>query len=268
MGVAYNSSLAATGGAGGYVFTIASGALPAGLTLRTSTGAITGTPTAYGTSSFTARVVDSTGTTGGTTSSSCSIVIAPPIALTCAAATGQTGVAYNSSLAATGGAGGYVFTIASGALPAGLTLNPSTGAITGTPTAYGTSSFTAMVVDSTGITGGTTSSSCSIVVAPPVALTCAAATGQMGVAYNSSLAATGGAGGYVFSIASGALPAGLTLNPSTGAITGTPTAYGTSSFTAKVVDSTGTTGGTTTSSCSIVVAPPIALACAAATGQT
>jgi uncharacterized repeat protein (TIGR01451 family) len=267
MGVAYNSSLAATGGAGGYVFSIASGSLPAGLTLNASTGAITGTPTAYGTSSFTAKVVDSTGTTAGTTISSCSIVVAPPIALTCAAATGQMGVAYSSSLAATGGAGGYVFSIASGSLPAGLTLNASTGAITGTPTAYGTSNFTAKVVDSTGTTAGTTTSSCSIVVAPPIALTCAVATGQMGVAYNSSLAATGGAGGYVFSIASGSLPAGLTLNASTGAITGTPTAYGTSSFTAKVVDSTGTTAGTTTSSCSIVVAPPIALTCAVATGQ-
>src|SRR5664280_1225377 len=202
MGVAYNSSLAATGGAGGYVFTIASGALPAGLTLRTSTGAITGTPTAYGTSSFTARVVDSTGTTGGTTSSSCSIVIAPPIALTCAAATGQMGVAYNSSLAATGGTGGYVFTIASGSLPAGLTLNASTGAITGTPTAYGTFTFTAKVVDSTGTTAGTTTSSCTMVIAPPpITLACAAATtGQMGVAYNSSLVATGGTGGYVFTI--------------------------------------------------------------------
>jgi len=113
------------------------------------------------------------------------------------------GVAYNSSLAATGGAGGYVFSIASGALPAGLTLNASTGAITGTPTASGTSSFTAKVVDST---AGTTTNSCNIVIAPPIALTCAVATGQMGVAYNSTLAATGGAGGYVFSIASGALP--------------------------------------------------------------
>jgi uncharacterized repeat protein (TIGR01451 family) len=160
------------------------------------------------------------------------------------------GVAYNSSLAATGGAGGYVFSIASGSLPAGLTLNASTGAITGTPTAYGTSSFTAKVVDSTGTTAGTTTSSCSIVIAPPIALTCAVATGQMGVAYNSSLAATGGAGGYVFSIASGSLPAGLTLNASTGAITGTPTAAGISFFTSKAHDST---SGDATNNCSITV---------------
>jgi uncharacterized repeat protein (TIGR01451 family) len=72
----------------------------------------------------------------------------------------------------------------------------------------------------------------------------------MGVAYNSSLAASGGAGGYVFSIASGALPAGLTLNPSTGAISGTPTAAGISFFTSHAHDSA---SDDATNNCSITV---------------
>jgi len=98
---------------------------------------------------------------------------------------------------------------------------------------------------------------CSVtVIPPPITLACAGATAQVGVAYSSSLIAAGGVAPYTFSIISGSLPAGLTLNPSTGAITGTPTASGTYSFTAQVVDSTGTAAGTATTSCTISVTTP------------
>ena len=270
VGVAYSSALVASGGVPPYTFSITSGSLPPGLTLNPSTGAITGTPTTYGTFNFTAKVVDSTGSAAGTTTANCSIVIAPPaITLACATSTGQVGVAYSSALVATGGVPPYTFSIVSGSLPPGLTLNPSTGAITGTPTTYGTFNFTAKVVDSTGSAAGTTTANCSIVIAPPaITLACATSTGQVGVAYSSSLVATGGVPPYTYSITSGSLPPGLTLNPSTGAITGTPTTYGTFNFTAQVVDSTGTAAGTTTANCSIVIAPPaITLACATSTGQ-
>ncbi len=270
MGVAYSSALVATGGVPPYTFSITSGSLPPGLTLNTSTGAITGTPTTYGTFNFTAQVVDSTGTSAGTTTANCSIVISPPaITLACATSTGQVGVAYSSALVATGGVPPYTFSITSGSLPPGLTLNTSTGAITGTPTTYGTFNFTAQVVDSTGKAAGTTTANCSIVISPPaITLACATSTGQVGVAYSSALVATGGVPPYTFSITSGSLPPGLTLNTSTGAITGTPTTYGTFNFTAQVVDSTGKAAGTTTANCSIVISPPaITLACATSTGQ-
>src|ERR1017187_3709252 len=270
VGFAYSSALVATGGIPPYTFSIISGALPAGLTLNPSTGAITGTPTTAGTFNFTAQVVDSTGTGAGTTTANCSIVIAPAaLTLACASSTGQVGVAYSSALVATGGVPPYTFSITSGSLPTGLTLNPSTGAITGTPTAAGTFTFTAQVVDSTGTAAGTTTANCSIVIAPaPSALTCPTGTGQVGVAYSSALVATGGLPPYTFSITSGSLPTGLTLNPSTGAITGTPTAAGTFTFTAQVVDSTGTAAGTKTANCSIVIAPaPPTLTCPASTGQ-
>lgn len=61
---------------------------------------------------------------------------------------GTTSSAYSQTLAVTGGTGTKTWSIVSGALPAGLTLNASTGAITGTPTAAGTSTFTVKVVDS------------------------------------------------------------------------------------------------------------------------
>jgi hypothetical protein len=58
----------------------------------------------------------------------------------------------------------------------------------------------------------------------------------VGIAYNQTLAATGGTTPYTWSVQTGSLPTGLSLNSSTGAITGTPSATGTSSFTAKVTD--------------------------------
>jgi YVTN family beta-propeller protein/uncharacterized repeat protein (TIGR03803 family) len=174
--------------------------------------------------------------------------LSPVISLGPPTGTAQVGVAYSSALTASGGAPPYTFSIAIGALPPGLSLNSSTGAITGTPTTTGTYNFTAQVVDSK---GNTATASCSIVVSP-AALTLSGPTGsaQVGVAYSSALNAAGGVAPYTFSIAGGALPPVLSLNSSTGAITGTPTTEGTYSFIAQVVDSK---SNIATASCSIVV---------------
>src|ERR1700759_1516391 len=76
-------------------------------------------------------------------------------------------------------------------------------------------------------------------------------SGQVATAYSVTLAATGGTTPYTWSISAGSLPAGLGLNASTGAITGTPTAGGiTSSFTVKV---TGSGGGFGTKAMQILV---------------
>ncbi len=76
-------------------------------------------------------------------------------------------------------------------------------------------------------------------VCTPLKLECVGASGKVGTAYSSALAASGGVAPYTFSVISGSLPPGLTLNPATGAITGTPTTAGSFSFTAKVTDSQG-----------------------------
>jgi choice-of-anchor A domain-containing protein len=145
----------------------------------------------------------------------------------------------------------YTFSITVGSLPPGLTLNTSTGAITGTPTTYGTYNYTAQVVDSTNSSAGTTSVNCTIVVAPPpMTIQCASTNSEVGLAYNSSFVVTGGAAPYTFSIANGMLPPGLTLNTSTGAITGTPSSEGTFTFTITVTDSE---GHTATGSCAITI---------------
>jgi len=71
----------------------------------------------------------------------------------------------------------------------------------------------------------------------PIALACPYANGVVDIAYSSSLAATGGVPPYTYSLSDGALPAGLILNASTGAISGTTVAAGTFAFTSNVVDS-------------------------------
>ena len=88
-------------------------------------------------------------TLGGITGSTTLRVLQNPVAISTSSLPGGTaGVAYNATLTATGGTTPYAWAISGGALPAGLSLNTSTGVITGTPTTAGTSTFTARVTDS------------------------------------------------------------------------------------------------------------------------
>jgi hypothetical protein len=87
---------------------------------------------------------------------------------------------------------------------------------------------------------------------PTTTLACPNNSGTVGLSYSSSLSATGGQPPFAFSIAGGALPAGLNLSASTGAIGGTPTTAGTASFTAQVVDPS---GAPATAACSIAISP-------------
>jgi hypothetical protein len=151
------------------------------------------------------------------------------------------GVPYSSNLSTTGGLPPYSFSVA-GSLPSGLTLNPSTGEIAGTPNTPGTFSFTPQVMDASGNQDrNTVQSQCDIAVTTPptpLALACPTPNDEEGVRYSSSLVATGGAPPYVFSITSGSLPPGLSLNPASGAIRGIDTtALGSFPFTARVVGS-------------------------------
>jgi hypothetical protein len=230
----FNSpAIAVAGGTAPFTFSVATGTLPTGLTLNTSTGAITGTPTVAG--SFTIQVKDANGVVGTPT---CPFTITSGPVLTCLAvqSTGAVGVPFNSPApGVTGGTAPFTFSVATGTLPTGLTLNTSTGAITGTPTAPG--SFSIQVKDANGVVGTPT---CPVTIAlQPVLLTCSTtSTGMVGVPFNSpALMVTGGTPPYTFSVATGTLPPGLTLNTSTGAITGTPTAPGT--FTIQVTDANG-----------------------------
>jgi hypothetical protein len=89
----------------------------------------------------------------------------------------------------------------------------------------------------------------------PLSLECVSNNeGTVGTPFSGALTASGGAAPYTFSIASGSLPAGLSLNPATGVISGTPSAAGTFNFTARVEDSTGGAAQSATVDCSITIA--------------
>lgn len=147
VGVPFSQSLGALGGTPPYTWSLVSGSLPTGLSLSTS-GVISGTPTVVGTSSFTVQVTDSSLPPQTATSTELSITVLAPLAVTTSTLPdGQLGTAYSQTLAATGGTTPYTWLVLSGSLPAGLSLSTS-GVISGTPTAAGTSSFTVEVADS------------------------------------------------------------------------------------------------------------------------
>ncbi|HTV09028.1 MAG TPA: putative Ig domain-containing protein, partial [Candidatus Aquilonibacter sp.] len=236
VGSSYSTTLTATGGTPGYTWSLASGSLPAGLTLSSS-GIISGTPTGTGTATFTVTVADS-GTPQQTASSQESLTISPStLTITSTSlSSGKEGSSYSTTLTATGGTPGYTWSVASGSLPAGLTLS-NAGVISGTPTGSGTATFTVAVMDS-GLPAQTTTTQESIAIASSqlTITSTLLAQGTNGSAYSSSLAASGGAQAYTWTVSSGSLPAGLTLS-SAGVISGTPTASGSASFTVTVTDS-------------------------------
>ena len=158
----------ATGGTTPYHWSISSGALPAGLTLSTTTGTISGKPTKSGSSTFTAKVTDSTSPTAQAATKSLTITVASaalPVQITTSSLTsGQVGVPYSNTVIAIDGTAPYKWSVTSGSLPAGLTLAAATGKIAGTPTASGTHSFTIHVTDSAS-TATTDSANFSITIA-------------------------------------------------------------------------------------------------------
>ncbi|MGA8540423.1 MAG: putative Ig domain-containing protein [Terriglobales bacterium] len=240
-GTAYSVSLSEAGGTSPYRWTVTSGTLPAGLSLSSQTGAITGVPTGGGSGSVTFQVTDAAGVSASKT---LSITVGAPPALTITTTSlsaATVGTAYSQTLQATGGVPSYSWRVSAGGLPAGLSLS-SAGVISGTPsgTSTGTINFTVTVTDSQTPTAATKSSNLSIVVSePPLSVTTASlAGGSLSTAYSQTLQAIGGTSPYTWSISAGTLPAGLSLsNLNTGAITGTPTATGKSNFTVKVTDS-------------------------------
>lgn len=257
------TTLAAAGGIAPRTWSVTVGTLPAGLTLNASTGAISGKPTATGSSNFTVQVSDSS-SPALTATKALSILVDPPPPLSVTTTTlpgGSQNIVYSTTLAASGGTTPYIaWVVTAGALPAGLTLHSATGIIDGTPTAFGTFDITVQVTDST-TPALTATKAFSIVIAPPPVniSTTTLPGGTVNSTYaGATLAASGGVPPISWSVTAGAMPAGLTLNGVTGAIDGTPTAAGTFNFTVTATDAW-STPQTKTQALSIVVAPALSI---------
>ncbi|GAA0996316.1 hypothetical protein GCM10009555_091900 [Acrocarpospora macrocephala] len=147
---------------------------------------------------------------------------------------GQVGVSYSDQLTFSGGTAPFVWSVSSGTLPPGLTLNSATGLLSGTPTTAGSYPFTVKITDSGNQTD--TRAVTLVVVASPTLNFPAPPGGQVGVPYNDQLTVSGGTAPFAWSVSSGTLPPGLTLNSATGLLSGTPTTAGSYPFTVRVTD--------------------------------
>jgi hypothetical protein len=147
-----------------------------------------------------------------------------------------TGSLYNSQVSLFGGIAPYSVTVTNGSLPGGLSIN-NTGSITGIPSAAGTFTFTVQVTDSAPQPEISTQTLSIRVGAPLIITNATLPAAGVSVPYSASLVATGGFGNETWSLASGALPTGLSLSTA-GVISGTtPATGGAFTFTVKVTDS-------------------------------
>ena len=169
---------------------------------------------------------------------------------------GTAGSPYSATLVASGGIAPYLWAVDD--LPAGLSVNSSTGLISGTPIAQSSATVTARVTDAQ-TPSDTAMRALPLTIAPApspdplVISTASLSNAKRNKNYNRTLTATGGLPPYTWSLASGSLPPGLTLNASTGVISGKATTIGTYPFTVQVHDSQTPTAAAATKALSITV---------------
>ncbi|MFN0111095.1 MAG: putative Ig domain-containing protein [Blastocatellia bacterium] len=210
------------------------------LKLKVKGAAGTSSALTFAPSSFLLNETVQTNVTNGNLSvvQTCQTITITPATL----ASGQLGQPYSRQLTQTGGAGTIAWTISAGALPNGVTLNASTGLLSGTPVASGSFTFTIKATDANGCMGTqgyTLVIGCPVITISPTSLP-AAVRGQ---AYSQTLTATGGTPNYTFSF-DGTPPSGLSLSAA-GALTGSgsyPAGITSLSFAVKVTDAGGCTG--------------------------
>lgn len=247
-----------TGGGGSSPLTyLVAPALPAGLSLSSSTGAITGTPTVTSTAVvYTVTVTDANGATAAATFSltvNGAVVATQAVASKVLTQNHASGVF--TPVTGSGGTMPLTYSV-SPALPSGLSLSSATGAVSGTATvASPANTYTVTVTDANAATATATFS---LTVNPAVSATTAVATttliqNQTATAFT-PVTGAGGTTPLSYSV-SPALPAGLSLSSTNGAITGTPTVVTTTgTYTVTVTDAN---GATATATFSLTVQTPL-----------
>ncbi len=243
--IGYNDwSLGASGGTEtGYSASLQSGTLPPGMTIENNPPAwldLTGSPRLSGvattpsTYSFTLRLTDSGGNTltRAITVSILGMVMTSDTEL----ADASVGVAYSKTITTAGATGTVTFAVQFGqVLPPGLSLNSSTGILSGTPTVAGEYWFLVNITDST----GSITQNLHLYISP-MRITSAASlpNSAQGSAYSQTITVAGGTPPYNYTLHCCA-PGWLSLNATTGVLSGTPDSPGVWGFTVRVADSTG-----------------------------
>jgi hypothetical protein len=238
--------IGATDSASGQTLAFSATGLPAGLSIS-SAGVISGTPTAAVLNqSVTVTATDTTGAAGSAnftwtvnTPGGNTITVTNP-----GSQTSTTGSAVSLQIHAADTQSGQTLTYSATGLPAGLSINAS-GLVSGTPTSSGSSSVIVTARDTTGATGSATFGWTINVATNKVTVT---SPGNQSSRVNRSLTlqihATDSANGQTLTYSASALPTGLHISTTSGAISGTPTAVGTFSTTVSARDTTGATGST------------------------
>lgn len=249
----YVGAVGATGGSGGYLWSLDGGSLPPGLTLSQGanhTARIAGTPDASGSFSFRLSVTSDDGQEARRTFTI--DVEAAPEPLIIAASvlpSGTIGETYGANVSVQGGEGSYTWSLASNSLPPGLDLGATgqTATISGTPSEEGSFPFTLSVESEDGQTAERTFTITIESAAEPLSITTSTLVGGIvGDVYHANIAAEGGEGDYAWSF-TGSLPNGIGLGDEgqTAALTGTPTEAGSFEFTVHVESDDGQTDAQT-----------------------
>ena len=260
-GSVISQSLTAAGGTAPYAWSITSGSLPTGLSLS-SGGVLSGTISAFGNFTFTVRVTDAgvpqgVGIKTYTWGIKPALYIYPTAIPEFSVGTNLAGTAFQTF----GGTSPYTYAVTTGTLPPGTSMNTS-GAGTGNPTLAGTYNFSITVVDSSSPQGSKVQAY-SQVVTPALLISPASLVSiNLGAPVSITFTGSGGTPPYNWgsAIYSGTLPNGLSFNPSTQVISGTPSTAGTYTFALGFYDYAFTTAFVTQSYSWSVVNPPLAIA--------
>jgi hypothetical protein len=214
-------------------WSLQSGSLPPGVTLS-PTGVLAGTPTSEGSFQFVVKAQNG----GPFDTETYTLAVRQPVTVrspfaSARAPRSEVGIRFGATAAATGGTGTYTWTLASGALPAGLALNSASGAVAGTPQSAGNFAFALTATDAE---GRVATANGALTVAPRLAIrTVRLKTARLGRAYRARLATGGGVRPVTWKV-SGKLPPGVRFAKALGTLTGTPSRAGTFRLTVQAVD--------------------------------